>query len=165
MEEIMAGIVGINHVAFCVPDLEAAIQNALGNLGGKLMIRFESIPGKYRGACVQLGASIVSYLQGSDEGSFVAQFVAKRGPGVQHLGLTVEGLDEYVASLEARGIRVDKSDMQNERFKEALVGPKTGQGVVLQLMEWRDGAMDATPQGLEQLKEKYRSDPNLRLIQ
>ena len=160
----MAGIKGINHVAFCVVDLEAAINNAQDNLGGKLMIRFESIPGKYRGACVQLGASIVSYLQGTDENSFVAQFVAKRGPGVQHVGLTIEGLEDYVASLEAQGIRVDKSDMKSERFKEALVGPKTGQGIVLQLMEWRDGPMDTTPQGLEQLKEKYRLDPNLRLL-
>lgn len=161
----MAGIVGINHVAFCVSDLEAAIVNAEENLDGRLMMRFASIPGKYKGACVQLGASIVSYLQATDQSSFVAQFIAKRGPGVQHLGLTIEGLEEYVAHLEAQGIRVDKSDMANERFPEALVGPKTGQGVVLQLMEWREGPMDVTPQGLERLKEKYRTDPNLRLLE
>ncbi|MEW5912754.1 MAG: VOC family protein [Thermodesulfobacteriota bacterium] len=161
----MAGILGINHVAFCVADMEAAIRNAEDNLGGKVMMRFESIPGKYRGVCVQMGTQIVSYLQGTDESSFVAQFVAQRGPGVQHIGLTIEGLDKFVAALEANGVRVDKSEMNNERFKEALVGPKIGQGVVLQLMEWRDGPMDVTPQGREQLREKYRSDPSLRLIE
>ncbi|MCF8033586.1 MAG: VOC family protein [Desulfarculaceae bacterium] len=161
----MAKLVGINHVAFCVNDMEAAIKNAEDNLGGELMIRFESIPGKYKGACVAMGKDIVSYLEATDESSFVAGFIAKRGPGVQHMGLTIEDLPGYVAELEAKGVKVDKSDMDNEQFPEALVGPKTGQGVVLQLMGWKEHAMDTTPEGAEALKEKYRSDPSLRLIE
>lgn len=161
----MAKVVGINHAAFCVNDMEAAIENALENLSGRLLLRFESIPGKYKGCCVALGKDIVSYLEATDESSFVAGFIAKRGPGVQHMGLTINDLPAYVAQLEAKGIRVDKSDMDNERFPEALVGPKIGQGVVLQLMGWRDHAMDTSPEGVEELKEKYRSDPSLRLIE
>ena len=69
-----------------------------------------------------------------------------------------------VAELEAKGIRVDKSDMADEKFKEALVGPKTGNGIVLQLMEWKEGPMDVSPEGKERLKQKYRETPGLRLI-
>jgi methylmalonyl-CoA/ethylmalonyl-CoA epimerase len=161
----MAGIVGINHIAFVVEDLEASIRNALDVLGGEFILKFESSAGKYIGACIQLGDDIVSYLQATDEGSFVAKHLEKKGPGVQHMGLTIEGLDDYVAELEAKGIRVDKSDMADEKFKEALVGPKTGQGVVLQLMEWRDGTMDTTPEGKEQLKRKYRESPGLKVLE
>ena len=55
--------------------------------------------------------------------------------------------------------------MKDEKFPEALVGPKTGNGLVLQLMGWRDGPMDTTPQGIEQLKRKYRETQGLRLIE
>ncbi|MBW1817615.1 MAG: VOC family protein [Deltaproteobacteria bacterium] len=160
----MGKIIGINHVAFVVKDLEESIRNAVDVLGGEFILKFESTGGKYIGTCIQLGDSIVSYLQATDESSFIAKHLEKRGPGVQHMGLTIEGLDEYVADLEAKGIRVEKSDMGDEKFKEALVGPKTGQGVVLQLMEWRDGTMDTTPQGKEQLKRKYRETPGLKIL-
>jgi hypothetical protein len=55
--------------------------------------------------------------------------------------------------------------MANEKFKEALVGPKTGNGIVLQLMEWKDGPMDVSPEGKERLKQKYRETPGLRLME
>jgi catechol 2,3-dioxygenase-like lactoylglutathione lyase family enzyme len=161
----MAEILGINHVAFAVKDLEESINTAVTVLGGKLTMKFESTASKYIGAVIRLGANFISYIQATDESSFVAAYVDKYGEGVQHLGLTIDNLEEYVADLESRGIRVDKSDMQNEKFKEALVGPKTGRGVVLQLMQWQDGPMDVTSEGIERLKQKYRETPGLRLIE
>ena len=161
----MGKIIGINHVAFAVKDLEASIRNAVDVLGGELILKFESTAGKYIGTCIQLGDDIVSYLEATDESSFIARHLEKKGPGVQHMGLTIEDLDGYVADLEAKGVRVDKTDMGNEEFKEALVGPKIGQGVVLQLMEWRDGTMDTTPKGKEQLIRKYRETPGLKMLE
>jgi methylmalonyl-CoA/ethylmalonyl-CoA epimerase len=164
-EAVMAKVLGINHVAFVVKDLESSIQSAVEDLGADLTMKFESVTQKYIGAVVQLGGSFISFLQGTDESSFVTKHLEKWGMGVQHMGLTVEDLDGYVAQLEAKGVRVDKTDMKDEKFKEALVGPRTGYGVVLQLMEWRDGPMDVTPEGIDRLKQKYRESPGLRLIE
>lgn len=161
----MAKILGINHVSFAVKDAEEAIQSALDVLGGELLIRFESTKEKYIGACIQLGDDIISFIQATDESSFVAKHIEKRGVGVQHIGLTIDNLEEYVEQLERKGVRVDKTNMSNENFKEALAGPRTGYGVVLQLMQWKDGPMDVTPQGKEQLKRKYREEPGLLLIE
>ena len=52
-----------------------------------------------------------------------------------------------------------------EDFPEALVGPKVGNGVVLQLMQWKDGPMDVSPEGKERLKRKYRETPGLKLVE
>ena len=94
----------------------------------------------------------------------MARHIEVRGVGVQHMGLTIEDLDSYVEELEGKGVRVDKTDMANEKFREALVGPRTGNGIVLQLMEWKDGPMDVSPEGKERLKQKYRETPGLRLM-
>jgi len=160
----LAKILGINHLAFVVKDLEESIVSAVDILGGELTMKIESTKEKYMGAIIQLGDSYISFLQATDESSFVAKYLETKGPGIQHMGLTIDDLEEYVAELEAGGVRVEKSGMKDEKFKEALVGPKTGNGVVLQLMEWRDGPMDVTPEGKERLKQKYRETPGLGLI-
>ena len=34
-------IKGINHISFAVTDLDQAIENAVNNMGGELMMKFE----------------------------------------------------------------------------------------------------------------------------
>ena len=45
-----------------------------------------------------------------------------------------------------------------------MVGPRTGNGVVLQLTGWKEGPFDATFDGCERLCEKYTQNPKLKLI-
>ncbi|NVM26228.1 MAG: VOC family protein [Desulfobacterales bacterium] len=160
----MAKVVRINHVAFAVKNMDEAIQSAVENLGGELMLKFECIDQKYKGACIQLGESIISVLEATDETSFVAKHIEARGVGVQHIGLEIDNLEEYVRQLELKGVRVDKANMKDEDFPEALVGPKVGNGVVLQLMQWKGGHFDVSPEGKERLMRKYAEAPNLRVI-
>ncbi len=161
----MAKVKGINHVAFAVKDLDEAIRSAVEILGGELMMRFEETNLKYKGASVQYGHSVVSFLQGTDKNSFITRFVEERGEGVQHIGLEIDNIEEYVKELEAKGVRVDKGHLSDVNFQEALVGPRLGHGVVLQLMQWRGGPLDVTPEGVERLKQKYREVPGDRLIE
>ena len=161
----MAKIKGVNHLGFAVKNLDESIRSAEEYLGGELIIKFESTKQKYKGALIQLGESIISLIESIDENGFIAKFVESRGEGIQHIGLEVDNLDEYVKDLESTGIRVDKTDMADENFSEALVGPRTGFGVVLQLMQWKAGPMDVSPEGKERIRQKYREVPGLRLIE
>jgi len=161
----MARIRGVNHLGFAVKNLDESIRSAEENLGGELIIKFESTKQKYMGALIQLGESIISLIESTDENGFIAKFVESRGEGIQHIGLEIDNLDEYVKDLESKGIRVDKTDMADENFPEALVGPKTGFGVVLQLMQWKAGPMNVSPEGKERIRQKYREVPGLRLIE
>ena len=161
----MAKIKGINHVSFAVKNLDESIRSALEILGGEVMMRFEETNLKYIGACVQFGQSIVSLIQGTDKSSFVTKFVEERGEGVQHIGLEIDNIEEFVKQLESKGIRVNKGHMKDENFQEALVGPRTGYGVVLQLMHWKGGPMDVSLEGKERLKQKYREVTGERLLE
>ena len=161
----MAKIKGINHLGFAVKNLDEAIRSAEENLGGELMIKFESTKQKYKGALVQLGESIISLIESTDENGFIAKFVESKGEGIQHIGLEVDNLEEFVKHLESKGIRVDKTDMEDVNFPEALVGPRTGYGVVLQLIQWKAGPMDVSAEGKERIRQKYREVPGLRLIE
>ena len=161
----MAKIIGINHLGFAVKNLDEGIRSAEENLGGEVIIKFESTKQKYKGALIQLGNSIISLIEATDENSFMAKFIEKRGEGIQHIGVEVDNIEEFVKQLESKGIRVDKGHMKDENFQEALVGPRTGYGVVLQLMQWKGGPMDVSPEGLERLKQKYREVPGERLIE
>ena len=48
-------------------------------MGGELMMKFESVTDKYIGACIALGAHVISYIQATDESSFVAKYIATHG--------------------------------------------------------------------------------------
>ena len=159
----MAKITAINHIAFAVKDLTDALKNATDVLGGEIMMEFESLEDKYKGACVKFGTSIMSYISSDDPDSFISKFVEKHGNGVQHIGLEIDDIDTFVKKLEAKGTRVDKSEMNDQKFPEALVGPKTGNGVVLQLTGWKEGPFDATYDGCERLCEKYSQNSKLKL--
>jgi len=161
----MAKIVRINHVAFAVKDMDGAIRSAVENLGGELMLKFECIDKHYKGACIQLGESIISVLEPTDDSSFIAQHIESQGVGVQHIGLEIDNLEEYVDHLEQKEIKVDKSQLRDEEFPEALVGPKVGNGVVLQLTQWRGGHFDVSPEGKKRLRQKYLTADNLRVIE
>ncbi len=160
----MAKVKSINHIAFAVEDFSAAIENATQILGGEMMMEFESVEDRYKGACVRFGDSIMSFISSNDPESFISKHVKKYGNSIQHIGLEIDNIDEYVAMLEEKGVRVDKSEMADVDYQEALVGPKVGNGVVLQLTGWRAGPFDATYEGCERLCKKYSQNSKLRLL-
>jgi len=159
----LARITAINHIAFAVEDLPAALENAIDVLGGEMMIEFASIEDRYKGACVRFGVSIMSFISSDDPESFISKFVAKHGNGIEHIGLEIDDIEEYVAGLEAKGVKLDKTEMADEDYQEALAGPRTGNGVVLQLTGWKAGPFDATYEGCERVCRKYAQNPKLNL--
>ena len=73
----MAGVTGINHIAFAVKNLKESLDNATEVLGGEIMMKFESIEDKYEGACVKFGSSIMSFITSHDPDSFIYKFAEK----------------------------------------------------------------------------------------
>ena len=76
----------------------------------------------------------------------------------------IDNIEQYVNDLEKKGVKVDTTEMSDKKFPESLVGPKTGNGVVLQLTGWKEGPFDATYEGCDRLCEKYTQNPKLKLI-
>ena len=80
----MAKITGINHIAFAVKDLPAALENAIDVLGGEMMMEFESLQDRYRGACVRFGSSIMSFISSDDPATFVLAQTNGSSPSGRH---------------------------------------------------------------------------------
>lgn len=60
-----------------------------------------------------MGESLITMLEGTTPDSFVTLHIEKRGEGLQHMGVEVDDLDEFLADAESLGARV----RPNERSK------------------------------------------------
>ncbi len=65
------------------------------------------------------------------------RFLEKRGPGLHHVALEVEGIEEAIAFLKSAGAAmIDESPRRGARgHKVAFVHPKTMGGVLVELVE------------------------------
>ena len=67
----------------------------------------------------------------------LARFLDKRGPGLHHIAVEVEGIDEAIAFLSALGVpMIDTTARAGARgHKVAFVHPKATGGVLVELVE------------------------------
>ena len=140
----MAAMKRIDHIALAVKDLENAIAFFEDIFGARLLYRTggESM----RSAMLQVGEDIISLESEPLDGpGFVAQFLRQRGEGFHHLGIEVDSMDETVAALNAKGIRIPDWRVPGDFSvrKEIVLGTRSCFGNVLQIMEWTYGS-DAT---------------------
>ncbi|MCF7802221.1 MAG: methylmalonyl-CoA epimerase [Candidatus Marinimicrobia bacterium] len=74
--------------------------------------------------------------------SGVARFIEKRGPGLHHIALSVEGLDEMVAKLKQAGIQfTTEAPVPGAHNKRIIfIHPKSAGGVLVELSEQAAGS-------------------------
>ena len=138
MNEVPAALRGLplDHVAIAVENLEAGSAPYL--LLGLEVVSEESLPQQgVRVRMLQAGDSRIELLEPLEEGSQVARFLAKRGPGLHHLALRVERIDERVADLEREGARFtsDAPRPGHGGSRVIFLHPKWTGGVLLELVE------------------------------
>ena len=147
----MAEVKRVDHIAFAVKNLNESRQALEQNFGAKFLVKTENKELKYIAAIFLLGESMITLLQPTDESGFAAQFIKERGEGVQHLGLEVDNLEEFVADLEAKRVKVPVKQLKGDGRKEALVEPRSAFGVVMQLIEWKESPEVYIEQRIEQM--------------
>ncbi len=137
----MSRIKRIDHVAIAVKDADAATEQYVKLLNAK-HIRTEILQekaGPAKVSYVQLGENIISLIQSMDEDGFLNRHIAKHGEGLHHMGLEVDNLDEFIVETEAKGIKIPLHDEFSNR-KEVVLSPRDSAGVILQVLEWKDGS-------------------------
>ncbi len=127
----------IDHIAIAVPDLDAAVHAATTLLGAKLLWRH---PPKERaindGAVLELGGMLIVLEHPLGERGIFAEFLRRRGPGIHHVGVSVTNLDAAMEDAERCGARLVNPSLDNAVRREVLVHPKSGLGVLWQMIEW-----------------------------
>ena len=127
----------IDHIAIAVHDLDAAIHAATTLLGAKLLWRN---PPKEReindGAVLELGGMLIVFEHPLTDRGIFAEFLKRRGEGIHHVGVSVTNLDQAMKDADLAGARLLNPSLDNPIRREVLVHPKSGIGVLWQMVEW-----------------------------
>src|SRR5262245_6493706 len=95
----------ISHVAVVVPSLDEALGKYAHVLGLEAGGR-EYVPAqKVDAALLPIGESAIELLEPKGNEGLV-KFLEKRGPGLHHVAIEVEGIEEALGLLKALGVQL-----------------------------------------------------------
>lgn len=129
-------ILGIDHVALAVTDIDAALP-AYAALGFSLLDRNE-VHGKHSGmlyATLKSGEATLVLVQGTSPASQVTRFVENSGAGIHHVAYAVSDLDEALRRAQAAGITADTPVVANSGIRQAFLRRDEKTGVRIELIE------------------------------
>ena len=126
----------IEHVAIAVDDIDGATAKFREVFGLEPSDR-EYVPTqKTDTVCLPIGDANLELI--SPRGNeALAKFLEKRGPGLHHIAIEVEGIDAALTFLKSIGVKlVDETARLGARgHKVAFLHPKATGGVLVELVE------------------------------
>ncbi|HEX7667347.1 MAG TPA: methylmalonyl-CoA epimerase [Polyangiaceae bacterium] len=126
----------IDHVAVCVKDIDLALAKYKEVLGVTPTVRETVASQKTEAVLLPIGDSNVELIspRGNDG---LEKFLEKRGPGLHHIAVEVEGIEKALELLKALGVPlIDETPRSGARgHKVAFVHPKATGGVLVELVE------------------------------
>ncbi|MBX3229989.1 MAG: methylmalonyl-CoA epimerase [Labilithrix sp.] len=126
----------IDHVAVCVADTDEAIAKYKQVLGLEPDVREVVASQKTEATLLPIGETSIELISPKgNEG--LAKFLEKRGPGIHHIAIEVEGIEGALATLKALGVQlIDETPRKGARgHKVAFLHPKATGGVLVELVE------------------------------
>lgn len=141
----MIGAKAVNHIGIAVRSLD----DHRGFYEDTLGARFEAVEDvpdqKVRvgffliGDAAENGGAQVrlELLEPTSPDSPIAKFIEKKGEGIHHIAYSVDGLDERLAALKSRGVRlIDETPRDGAHHQRiAFLHPKSSHGVLTELCE------------------------------
>jgi methylmalonyl-CoA/ethylmalonyl-CoA epimerase len=132
----MIKIKKIDHVAVLVADIDAAAAKYREVFGLVARERETVASQKTEAALLPIGESNIELIAPKGNDSLV-RFLEKRGPGLHHIAIEVEGIESALALLKGLGVPlIDETPRAGARgHKVAFVHPKATGGVLVELVE------------------------------
>ncbi len=141
----MIRIKKIDHVAVCVADIDASLAKYKDVFGLVAKEREVVASQKTEAVLLPIGDSNIELISPrGNEG--LMKFLEKRGPGIHHIAVEVEGIEDALAFLKGLGVPlIDEAPRKGARgHKVAFVHPRATGGVLVELVE-PDTEPDAEP--------------------
>ena len=132
----MLRIKKIDHVAICVTDIDEATNKYKAAFGLEAREREVVASQKTEAVLLPIGESNLELISPRGNEGLV-KFLEKRGPGLHHIAIEVEGIEEALAFLKSIGVPlIDETPRKGARgHKVAFVHPKATGGVLVELVE------------------------------
>jgi LAO/AO transport system kinase len=96
----------IDHLGIAVRSLDEALPFYASQLGVPVLSREFVEHEKVEVAMLPAGEARIELLEPSDPDSTIAKFLARRGPGLHHVAMSVPDLHATIRRLESRGVRL-----------------------------------------------------------
>jgi methylmalonyl-CoA/ethylmalonyl-CoA epimerase len=132
----MLKIKKIDHIAVCVADIDEAAARWHAVLG--LVPREREVVESQKTEAILLPVGDTSVELISPRGNdSLSRFLEKRGPGLHHIAVEVEGIESAIALLKGLGLpMIDETPRRGARgHKVAFIHPKATGGVLVELVE------------------------------
>jgi LAO/AO transport system kinase len=125
----------LDHLGIAVRSIEAAkgFYEALGiAVSHEETVEHE----KVKTAMLALGESKIELLEATEEDSTIGRFLAKRGEGLHHVAIRVEGIDAMFQRLTVQGVRLasDAVRVGAGGHRYFFVHPASTGGVLLEIV-------------------------------
>jgi methylmalonyl-CoA/ethylmalonyl-CoA epimerase len=132
----MSHVKKINHVAIVVEDIDTALSFWEEQLGLRLD-HIEDVPSQAsKVAFLPVGEGEVELVEPTDPESGLAKYLEKRGEGMHHICLEVDDIEEMLAILKDKGVRlINETPVDLPGRRMAFIHPKAASGVLIELYE------------------------------
>ena len=130
-------VIGVEHIGIAIKDLEKDAPFWSKVLGIE-QTKTEDVDDQ--GVITDIydtGRGKIELLLSKYPDSPIGKFLKKRGPGIHHICLQVEDVEESIKVLKKHGIETigDKSSIGAEGFKVIFIHPRSTGGVLVELAE------------------------------
>jgi len=128
-------VTGFAHVGVAVVDLESMLA-VLREFGFELRHR-EELPAQSAWSnIVAAGGHRLELLEAQGTSGAISRYLAKRGPGLHHLCLTVRDLETAIEVADRNHLRlVDRRPLQDSDGLRVFLHPASMQGVLVGLVQ------------------------------
>jgi methylmalonyl-CoA epimerase len=129
--------VKIHHVGVAVDDMDEAIRLYTSTFGAEVSRRTTSERDGLEAAFLRAGESEVELLRPLRDDTPVGKFLARRGPGLHHLAVAVDDIDQALADAREQGLElIDETPRVGlHGTRIAFIHPKSVGGVLTELVE------------------------------
>jgi len=135
--ELARHAVRIDHAAIAVRDLDAAIESFTNQYGFRLMDR-RVLTGERTGmelATIEAGDVTLVLVKGLDPQSNVTRYIEHYGPGVQHLAILVDGLEDVHTNLKHRDANLLTGIIRNAALRQTFTKRDSNSGMQFEFLE------------------------------
>lgn len=132
----MLKIKKIDHVAIAVNDVDAALAKWKEAFGLEATVREVVESQKTEAVLLPIGDSNVELISPrGNEG--LARYLEKKGPGIHHIAIEVEGIESALTFLKGIGVQlIDETPRKGARGHQvAFIHPRATGGVLVELVE------------------------------
>ena len=130
-------ILGIEHIGIAVDDLNEA-SSFWGNVLNILHTHTEKVQSeKVSTKIYDTNQGKIELLSPLSTNSVIEKFINKKGPGIHHVCLEVDDVNDAIIALKKEKITLinDKPKIGAEGFKIVFIHPKSTGGVLVELAE------------------------------